>query len=409
MLLYNYLKFRNNKGSLLIILLFFSSLFARIPVILILGDVTLDNEWGILLYNLINHNTLSLLKFDEFLLPNLWLPPLYAYYLYLLSFLNFENQNFVLLVLFSQAILASISVVIFYKLNKFFFSQKICAYSSLLFSFFPLYLYSNAQISSISLTIFLAIFFYYFFFKIKKDKKYIDILIYAFIGGLLILVRREFIAIIILSSFYLFLFCKVSFKKFLLIFLITLVTISPYLMRNYIIFEKIIIHSGFGYNLWKGNNPNSKVEGSEFKNVIFQNLIEEIPKDKFYRINEDKIYIKESIKNIKEDPKKYFFLYVKKALSYFFIDIESTRPNYYNPFHYIPNLLLAITSLIGIFLSDKKSSSFNYLILILSFYLFVFPIFAIQPRYKIYIIPFQIIFTNIFINYLIKKRRQRVT
>ena len=409
MLLYNYLKFKNNKGSLLIILLFFSSLFARIPVILILGDVTLENEWGVMLYNLVNHNTLSQQSFGEFLLPNLGLPPLYAYYLYLLSFLNFENQNFVLLVLFSQAILASISVVIFYKLNKFFFSQKICAYSSLLFSFFPLYLYCSAQISSISLTIFLAIFFYYFFFKIKKNKKYIDVLIYAFIGGLLILVRREFIAIIILSSFYLFLFCKISFKKIFLIILIILITISPYPVRNYIIFEKIIIHSGFGYNLWKGNNPNSKVEGSEFKNVIFKNLIEEIPKDKFYRINEDKIYIKESIKNIKEDPKKYFFLYVKKALSYFFIDIESTRQNYYNPFHYIPNLLLAITSLIGIFLSDKKSSSFNYLILILSFYLFVFPIFAIQPRYKIYIIPFQIIFTNIFINYLIKKRRQRVT
>ena len=404
MLLYNYLKFRNNKGSLLIILLFFSSLFARIPVILILGDVTLENEWGAMLYNLVNHNTLSQQYhafFGEFLLPNLTLPPLYAYYLYLLSFLNFENQNFVLLVLFSQAILASISVVIFYKLNKFFFSQKICTYSSLLFSFFPLYLYSSAQISSISLTIFLAIFFYYFFFKIKKDKKYIDVLIYAFISGLLILVRREFIAIIILSSFYLFLFCKISFKKILLIFLISLITISPYLMRNYIIFEKIIIHSGFGFNLWKGNNPHSKVEGSSI-NVRLQNyLIEEIPKDKFYRINEDKIYIK-------EDPKKYFSLYVKKALSYFFIDIESTRPNYYNPFHYIPNLLLAITSLIGIFLSDKKSSSFNYLILILSFYLFVFPIFAIQPRYKVYIIPFQIIFTNIFINYLIKKRRQRV-
>ena len=76
------------------------------------------------LKNLVNHNTLSQQSFGEFLLPNLGLPPLYAYYLYLLSFLNFENQNFVLLVLFSQAILASISVVIFYKLNKFFFFTK---------------------------------------------------------------------------------------------------------------------------------------------------------------------------------------------------------------------------------------------------------------------------------------------
>ena len=409
MLLYNYLKFKNNKETLLIILLFFSSLFVRMPVILILGDVTLENEWSILLYNMINHNTLSLQSFGEYLLPNLWLPPLYAYYLYLLSFFNFENQNFVLLVLFSQAILASISIVIFYKLNKFFFSQKISIYNSLLFSFFPLYLYATGQISSISLTIFLAIYFYYFFFKIKKDKKYIDILLYSLIGGLLILVRREFIAIIILSSFYLFLFCKIPFRKVLLIFLISSITISPYLIRNYIIFDKIIIHAGFGYNFWKGNNPNSKVEGSEFINENFQILIDKIPKDKFYRINEDTIYIHEAIKNIKKDPKKYFFLYIKKTLSYLFIDIESTHPYYYNPFHYIPNLLLGITSLFGILLSDKKSSSFNYLILIFSFYLFVFPIFAIQPRYKIYIIPFQIIFSSIFINYIIKKRLQRIT
>ena len=162
MLLYNYLKFRNNKGSLLIILLFFSSLFARIPVILILGDVSLENEWVVMLKNLVNHNTLSQQSFGEFLLPNLGLPPLYAYYLYLLSFLNFENQNFVLLVLFSQAILASISVVIFYKLNKFFFSQKISFYSSLIFSLFPLHMYACSQISSISLQMFLAIFYLYF-------------------------------------------------------------------------------------------------------------------------------------------------------------------------------------------------------------------------------------------------------
>ena len=140
MFLYNYLKFKNNKETLIIILLFFFSLFARIPVILILGDVTLDNEWGILLYNLINHNTLSLQQFDEFLLPNLWLPPLYAYYLYLLSFLNFENQDFVLLVLLSQVILASISVVIFYKLNKFFFLRKLAHIARYYFLFF-LYIY----------------------------------------------------------------------------------------------------------------------------------------------------------------------------------------------------------------------------------------------------------------------------
>ena len=38
-------------------------------------------------------------------------------------------------------------------------------------------------------------------------------------------------------------------------------TISPYLIRNYISFERIILHSGFGYNVWKAYNPKADVEG----------------------------------------------------------------------------------------------------------------------------------------------------
>ena len=105
----------------------------------------------------------------------------------------------------------------------------------------------------------------------------------------------------------------------MLILLISTITISPYLIRNYITFDKIIIHSGFGYNLWKGNNPNSKVEGSGFIHKDFQNTIDKISKDKFYRINEDKIYIKEATKNIKEDPIRYLILYLKKIFHIYFL------------------------------------------------------------------------------------------
>ena len=107
---------------------------------------------------------------------------------------------------------------------------------------------------------------------------------------------------------YLFLFFKKPAKDILLILLISTLTVSPYLIRNYIAFDKIIIHSGFGYNLWKGNNPSSRVEGfaqseansllpATFNNIDeFNNMklkFENIPKDKFYRINQDKIFVKE--------------------------------------------------------------------------------------------------------------------
>ena len=402
MFLNNYSKLQKRE-SLLIILLLVLSFLGRIPVILSLGDIEIENEWTILLNNLLNHSTLASTRFGEFLLPNLWMPPLYAYYLYFFTFFNFEYQNFILLILFSQSVLASISVLIFYKINKFFFSNKISYYSSLIFSFFPLFIYASGQISSISLTIFLSMFFYYYFFKVKKYKKKIHIFFLGFVAGLLILVSREFTAIVVLTSLYLFLFCKISYKKITLILLITIITISPYLVRNYLIFDKFIIHAGFGYNLWKGNNPKSKVQGFETADKNLKYNIDKIPKDKFYRINENKIYMNEAINNIKNDPKRYLVLYIKKATSFFFIDSESSYPNYYNPIHYIPILVLAFTSLIGIFLSNKKSSDFNYLLLIFSFYLFTFSIFSILPRYKIYIIPFQIIFSNIFITHVIKK------
>tara|TARA_Y100000590_G_scaffold426042_1_gene534648 strand:- start:3100 stop:4320 length:1221 start_codon:yes stop_codon:yes gene_type:complete len=397
---YQYLK---RKETLIPILLIVFSVVLRIPVIFIWGDTNLENEWGILVNNLILHGTLSLKSFDSFLLPNLWMPPLYAYYIYLFSFFNIPDQSFVLLILSSQVLLSSISIAIFYNINKFFFSSNISLFNSILFSVFPLYLYACAQISSITLHIFLAMLFYYYFFKIIKKKDILSIVAFSFIAGLLILTRREFVAIFILSCFYLFIFNKLAIKRILIIVLITLITVSPYLIRNALIFEKITIQAGFGYNVWKANNPNSKVEGSTFIDDNLQKQIDKVTKDRFYRINEDKIFLNQAIKNIKENPRRYFILYFKKIASFLFIDINSSEPNYYNPFHYLPIILITLTSLGGIIVSDKKSLNLNYLILIFFFYIFLFSFFAILPRYKLSIIPLQIIFTGIVIEYIYNK------
>ena len=60
---YQYLK---KKETIIPILLILFSVAVRIPVILIWGDTSLENEWGILVNNLILHGTLSLKNFDGF-------------------------------------------------------------------------------------------------------------------------------------------------------------------------------------------------------------------------------------------------------------------------------------------------------------------------------------------------------
>ena len=156
MFLNNY-QFLKKKETFVLISLILISVLMRIPVILLFGDIRLEHEWALLIYNLITHGKLVFENLDGFLLPNLYLPPLYAYYLYFFSFFNLEDKSYIILILSSQILLASISVAVFFKINKLFFSQKVSFYSSLIFSLFPLHMYACGQISSISLQMFLMI------------------------------------------------------------------------------------------------------------------------------------------------------------------------------------------------------------------------------------------------------------
>ena len=131
--------------------------------------------------------------------------------------------------------------------------------------------------------------------------------------------------------------------------------------------------------------------------------ISDIPKDRFYGINFDKIFLDRAIKNITDEPLRYLNLFLKKATSFLFIDINSTQPYYYHPLHYVPVLLIGILSIIGIILPEKKSYKLNYLILIYFANIIIFSCFFILPRYKLVILPLQIIFTNILIDYVAKK------
>jgi len=396
-----------NKEIIILVLLISVSIIVRIPIVLFFGDETLQNEWKILVSNLSIHGTLAFdyyqNELNKYLIPNVWMPPLYAYFLYFFSFFNLEDQNYIKIILISQILLSSASVALFYKINKNFFSHKISIFSSLLFSFFPLHLYACGQVSSISLQSFFIILFFYFFFKILEKKNFIFIFSLSFTGGLLILLRGEFYVFFLLTIFYLFIFFKIPIKNILLMILITLITISPYLARNILTFDKIILTKSFGYNLWKGNNENAKVEGGVVIKKEIQSKIENLPKNKFYGINFDNIFLVEATKNINDNPLRYISLFFQKFLSFIFIDINSTQPNYYHSLNIIPQIILGLASVLGIILSNKKSHKMNYLILYFLFNVFIFSCFFILPRYKLMILPLQIIFTNILIDYVKKK------
>tara|TARA_B100000315_G_C14559839_1_gene579962 strand:+ start:64 stop:1239 length:1176 start_codon:yes stop_codon:yes gene_type:complete len=374
------------------------------------GDAGLEQEWLVLFKNLYNHGVLSLRNFDGNLIPSVFMPPLYVFFIFFLKIISPENVELVKAVLIAQIILSTITIFIFYKLNNFFFSRNWSIFNSFLLSIFPLNIYSVTQISSASLQIFLIITYLYLFFSLTKVEKFtwLKIFYFSLISGLLILLRGEFYLIFIPSLIYLIIFKKVNVKKSIIILFITLLVISPYLIRNYFTFNQITLTKSVGFNLWKGNNPVAKVEGSDSYDARSYNNINEkikqLPKNKLYDFNFDKLFLDEGLNYIINQPLIFIERYVKRFLSFFYFNIDSDYPNYYHPLFFIPIVFTSLLSSVGIFISLKDFNyKKGYLLLYLFLTLSIFSLFFILPRYKMAILPIQLIFMNYFFIECFKK------
>jgi len=385
------------------------SFLLRFVSIYFVRDIQIENEWSVLLNNLINYNSYSLNSFEGQLIPSVFMPPLYPFFLYFIKTISFlKDSNFLYLVFFVQTVLSTYGVYLFYKINKNFFSNQLSLINSFVFSIIPLNIYICGQISSVNIQLFLSLLFLKFLFSIIKNKTQKNIIFFSIVCGFSILARGEFLIIFIFTLFFIFISKKVNIKNLIKIIVIVFLVISPYVIRNYIHFNQFIIVKSLGYNLWKGNNQLSRVEGyGKFEIQEFKNLhdkVKKINKDKYYEINWDNIFLGEAINNIEKNPVRYLKLSFKKLFSFYFIDPESTYPNYYNFFHIFPIIiisLLSFPSLIVFFRNNKFEN--KYLGLYFFFNLVIFSIFFILPRYKLVILPVQIILVGYTLTYLIKK------
>ena len=121
MIFLNALKKINNNYHLLFFLLI-TAFLARLISFNLYGDYYLSNEWKILLNNLLTHKSYVYYNFEGNLIPSVYMPPAYPFFLYAVKLISFNKIGFVHLVIFIQILLSTYSIYLFYKLNIFFFS-----------------------------------------------------------------------------------------------------------------------------------------------------------------------------------------------------------------------------------------------------------------------------------------------
>jgi len=341
------------------------------------------------------------------------MPPLYPIFLYFIKSLTPNLSAYILTVQLLQTLFSVISTFYILKILSTFFSKKISYIGTWIFILFPANIYAVSQISSITIQILLITLFSYYFIKIIRTEKNKYLIFFSISAALLVFLRGEFFLFYFFTIFFFVL--KKKFKVVIASFMITIFLVSPYLIRNYKIFGIITVTKSAGFNLFKGNNPRSTVEGSPMLNLedikklspkTYEKAIK-IKKQDRYDLIIDNLYKEDAVKFILDDPLRYIKLYFVKLFAFIFFDTNSTYPNYYNPFHIIPKVFISITTVIGTILIINKKNLLSFFSLYYFLNALIFSIFFILPRYSLALLPIQIILTCILIEKIDKQIKSK--
>jgi hypothetical protein len=402
------MKLQNKKIILFIILL---GLFARIGFMIFFCDLKKDNysEYGCIAKNISSGNGYSLFYYynDSVQIknkpftkpyPSAFMPPGYVYYL--LPFNKIDNIQLRNIFIFSSQIILSLVLIIFfyYFLSKL-FSERICIISATILSLLPEFIYSAF--------IFNAIVHYHLFviliLIIIMDKGFTDNykkpLLFFLLSTITIYYRSEFLLFVLLILLYLLINKK--FKHFILGVFIILTLLSPWIIRNYIVFDKIIpFTTNAGLNLYRGHNPYAIGNwGSQDFSKDIHNNSDNIN----FELVFNKYYFNKAIESIPNNltlELEYPFI---KIFNLFVMNPDDDRS--YNPLYLIPSILILLLAIIGI-IKTYSISKFKFIYLFIFYSTLIVVIFFALPRYqtmmKIALIPFAAYSIDFYISKLKK-------
>ena len=179
------------------------------------------------------------------------------------------------------------------------------------------------------------------------------------------------------------------------------VVISPWVARNYLIFNKFVpLATMGGWTFWEGNNPQN-LTGGPCGYFPDTSGMDEVQRDKYLKI--------ETIKVIKENPERFIRLCWSKFKRFWNIKLNTDDPRYasfrnnlVSIFSFGPILLLFIPGLIISFWNRKNLIFLYFLIL---YDMLINLAFVSSLRYRLPIEPYLIIFASYSLSILFKGKK----
>lgn len=329
--------------------------------------------------------------------------------LFLAFFVWLFGKNAMMMAVIAQSIIYFLIPILIVRICKIFSQEKVGMLTSYFFIFSPFYFIYVNTLENTNIFILIFLNFLYWFFKIwKQGSTNKRVILFSISSALLFLCQVVTVPFGIILIISLFLFKKIEVKKVLIIASLVFVLYSPWVIRNYIVFDRIILSKT---PVWQNRHFGYFEETQVFKDL------QKVPLKKAGEIrrirthtNEfqmEKIYKREVLEFEKKDK----YLIIKKALANFlYLWYVPSRYFYDNSFSIIGRKvfvmtinLLTVFSLISLI---KRKQCLLFMFSILLFINFTVPYMigqAAMTRFKLDFEWYQLFLAAYFLKFNFKR------
>ena len=332
-------------------------------------------------------------------LPTAFHPPGYTFFVYFFMRL-FGPQSHLTFVLleFTQALLGSLTVLLIYLIAAELFDSKTALVAGSLAAVYPVFVFMPSRVSNVTLICFLYCLSAYLLLRLPKFPVVKNGILSGFVIGITLLSRTETALYLpfLLLWVYLTVPRETSGRVLASLLVTALLAVSPWALRNYLAFGRFVPTSAtLGYNLWTGHHRGATGQGQEsldyVKDERLQAEVKSIPITNSWEVDRDKVFLKEALAFIKNNPLAELRLAANKFLAFW--GIATYDPRTRNPLYLYPWFVVLAFFVVGLAHTfrggDRRKVSLLWLWLILA--TLTAMVFFAFPRLRLYIEPFVII------------------
>jgi len=338
--------------------------------------------------------------------------PLYP--LFLATVFKFTGNNIFFVQLF-QSLFGVITCLLVYGVGRRLFNEEAGLLAAILACVYPFLVYISSILVTEQLFVLFLLLSIYLLIRGREHLRYVFIIAAGISLGLGALTRPSMLAVVPFCGLYLFFRPGCNKGRCLaavaLLFVSTLLTISPWTIRNYIKHgEFILISTAGGENFWLGNNDMAKGNDSTAQ-------LAGLPEEILSQLSEssspktvEKVYWRAGIDWVIKNPERFLRLYIEKLVNFWRITPDHITNIYRQKLiRYGCAAILVplyLFSIMGIVYNCHRYRDH----MILYFTLLSFPLglslFVTSFRFRIPLDPILLLFTASFICRILSKERK---